>query len=604
MAGQTKGVLAKLRKFTRYQVMTLIFFIILAIIEARLFIIQIVDHKQYAQQADEMQTTKQTINAKRGQIYVRDTDGNIAPLVMNKTVYTLFADPSAIEDVDKVKELINRVVGSALMQDGVEQLTNKDKQYVVLAKQLTPDQAKEIKDANLYGLGLQADTQRVYPEGALAAQVLGFVNSDGEGQYGVEQYLNDELSGTPGVLQSITDVSQIPLTIGAKDISIPAEDGEDIVLSIDRNIQSQAEQLLTEGLKNAKATTGSIVVMDPQTGRVLAMANLPSYDPANYGEVESASVYQNNTISNAYEPGSIMKLFTVGAGLNEGVITPESTYPNTSCVTVDDAEICNVTRSVSGMNLTPMQILEYSLNTGAIWVLKQLGGGDITLSGRQKLYDYLVNHYRLNAPTGIELANEADSVIYPPDNPNGVRVMYANMTFGQGEQLTMIQVISAFCAAINGGKYYQPTIVLGTLDSEDSNKVNEQEPKLVSQDVLKPEISEQLKEMLYQARYLGANGRVRDNGYYVGGKSGTAQKIDPNTGAYSDTLTTGTYLGFGADKTKTPKYAIMVRVDDANNGGFSGSSAAQPIFDAMSNFMIQYEGVSKWAKHCSPWWGR
>ena len=163
-----------------------------------------------------MQTTKQTINAKRGQIYVRDTDGNIAPLVMNKTVYTLFADPSAIEDVDKVKELINRVVGSALMQDGVEQLTNKDKQYVVLAKQLTPDQAKEIKDANLYGLGLQADTQRVYPEGALAAQVLGFVNSDGEGQYGVEQYLNDELSGTPGVLQSITDVSQIPLTIGAR----------------------------------------------------------------------------------------------------------------------------------------------------------------------------------------------------------------------------------------------------------------------------------------------------------------------------------------------------------------------------------------------------
>lgn len=593
MAGQTKGVLAKLRKFTRYQAMTLIFFIVLAIIEARLFIIQIVDHKQYAKQADEMQTTKQTINAKRGQIYVRDTDGNIAPLVMNKTVYTLFADPSAIEDVDKVKELINRVVGSALMQDGVEQLTNKDKQYVVLAKQLTPDQAKEIKDANLYGLGLQADTQRVYPEGALAAQVLGFVNSDGEGQYGVEQYLNDELSGTPGVLQSITDVSQIPLTIGAKDISIPAEDGEDIVLSIDRNIQSQAEQLLTEGLKNAKATTGSIVVMDPQTGRVLAMANLPSYDPANYGEVESASVYQNNTISNAYEPGSIMKLFTVGAGLNEGVITPESTYPNTSCVTVDDAEICNVTRSVSGMNLTPMQILEYSLNTGAIWVLKQLGGGDITLAGRQKLYDYLVNHYRLNAPTGIELANEADSVIYPPDNPNGVRVMYANMTFGQGEQLTMIQVISAFCAAINGGKYYQPTIVLGTLDSEDSNKVNEQEPKLVSQDVLKSEISEQLKEMLYQARYLGANGRVRDNGYYVGGKSGTAQKIDPNTGAYSDTLTTGTYLGFGADKTKTPKYAIMVRVDDANNGGFSGSSAAQPIFDAMSNFMIQYEGVSK-----------
>ncbi|MDO4271807.1 MAG: penicillin-binding protein 2, partial [Candidatus Saccharibacteria bacterium] len=430
-----------------------------------------------------------------------------------------------------------------------------------------------------------------YPEGTLAAQVLGFVNHDGIGQYGVEQFYNEQLSGKDGVLQTVTDVSKIPLTIGAKDISIPAEDGEDLVLSIDRNIQSQAEQVLASGLKNAQATTGSMIVMDPQTGRVLAMANLPSYDPADYGNVESTAVYQNNTISNAYEPGSIMKLFTVGTGLNEGVITPSTTYYNNACIQVDDAKICNVEKSVSGMQMSPMQILQYSLNTGAVWVLEQLGGGQISLTGRQKLYDYLANNYRMNALTGIDLANEVDSVIYKPNTTNGPRVLYANMTFGQGEQLTMIQVASAFSAVINGGNYYQPTVVKGTL--KDGQKVEEKQAKLVAENVLKPDISNTLKDMLYQARYLGAGGRYKDNGYYVGGKSGTAQNIDPATGAYSDTLTTGTYLGFGADKTKTPKYVIMVRVDDAHNGGYSGSAAAQPIFDQMSNFMIQYEGVSK-----------
>ena len=582
----------KSAKFSRYQIATFLFFAVLTVIVIQLFHIQIIDHQKYLTKANNMQTDKQTINAKRGQIYVRDTDGNIAPLVMNKTVYTLFADPSAIKDVDQVEQLARQVAGDAVIEDSLPKLSDKDMQYVILAKGLSQDQASEVKKADLYGVGLQASTQRVYPEGTLAAQVLGFVNHDGRGQYGVEQYFNKQLSGTPGVLQTVTDVRKIPLTIGAKDISIPAKDGEDLVLSIDRNVQSQAEQILAEGLKNAKATTGSMVVMDPQTGRVLAMANQPSYDPANYGDVESASVYQNNVISNAYEPGSVMKLFTVGTGLDTGAITPESTFYNNACIMVDDAKICNVEKAVSGRNMTPMQLLEYSLNTGAVWVLEQLGGGQINLAGRQKLYDYLTKNYRMNAPTGIELANEADSVIYKPDTPNGARVLYANMTFGQGEQLTMIQVISAFSAVINGGKYYQPTVLLGTLN-EDGKTVKEQQPKLVAENVLKPNISEELKEMLYQARYLGAHVQAKDNGYYVGGKSGTAQKVDPNTGAYSDELTTGTYLGFGADKTKTPKYAIMVRVDDAHNGGYSGSAAAQPIFDSMSNFMIQYEGVSK-----------
>ena len=231
MTEQAKGPIK--RGVTRYQVLTGCFFVALAVIFIQLFHIQIIDHEMYAKQADAMQTDKQTINAARGEIYVRDTDGNIAPLVMNKTVYTLFADPSSIEDVDEAGELVEQVAGDSLIDGSVDKLSDDELQYVVLAKQLSWEQASEIKEADLYGLGLQADTQRVYPEGTLAAQVLGFVNYDGEGQYGVEQYYNEELSGTPGVLQTITDVSKIPLTIGAKDISIPAVDGTDLVLSID-----------------------------------------------------------------------------------------------------------------------------------------------------------------------------------------------------------------------------------------------------------------------------------------------------------------------------------------------------------------------------------
>lgn len=575
---------------TRSRLIAGIIVFLVVIILVQLFKIQIVDHQKYLTKAEEIQTDRRTLRAVRGQIFVQDNDGNIAPLVMNRTVYTLFADPSAIKDVDAAQKLVQRVAGDKLLADNLSKLSDSKLQYVVLAKQLDSDQATKIKQAKLYGLGLQVDTRRVYPEGNLAAQVLGFVNHDGLGQYGVEQFYNKQLSGKDGVLQTVTDVSKIPLTIGAKDISVPAQDGDSLVLSIDRNIQSTAEQVLADGLKSAKATSGSLLVMDPQTGRIMAMANLPTYNPANYGEIESPAVYQNNTISNAYEPGSIMKLFTVGAGLNEGVIRPDSTFYNNACIMVDDAKICNVEKSVSGQQMTPMQLLEYSLNTGAVWVLERLGGGDINLAGRQKLYGYLSKNYRLNAPTGINLANEVDSVIFKPNMNNGARVLYANMTFGQGEQLTMIQVASAFSAAINGGVYYQPTILKARLVKK---SFKEELPKIVARDVLRPNVSNTLKDMLYQARFLGAGGKMKDNGYYVGGKSGTAQKIDPSTGKYSDELTTGSYLGFGADKTKTPKYVIMVRVDDAHNGGYSGSAAAQPIFDNMSNFMIQYEGVSK-----------
>jgi cell division protein FtsI/penicillin-binding protein 2 len=574
---------------------------IFAIFVIRLAQIQILQGGNYAKQANNMQMSKEVINPTRGEIFVRDADGNLAPLVLNQTVYTLFADPTQITDVAKVKDLVNSSVGNLALTDNFAKLTDKSTQYVVLAKNVTYDQAQTIQKANLAGLGLQAGSQRVYPEGALAAQVLGYVNSDGKGQYGVEQSLNTRLTGTPGQLNTVTDVRRIPLTIGTHDTSVPAKNGENVVLSLDRNVQLQAEQDLAAGLVNSKATSGSIIVMDPETGRVLAMASNPSYDPANLNSIvinknQDVSTASALPATNAYEPGSIMKFFTITAAINGGFITPNSTFANSDCIQVLDAKICNVDKGLNGPK-TPMQILEFSLNTGATWALESMGGGSRppSMAAQQFYYNFLNNNYHFAKPTGIEVAGEADSVIYSPESlaDKGGALTYANMSFGQGMQLTMVQVMAAFSAVINGGNYYQPTVVLGTTDQA-GGSLTEQQPKLVQAGAVSAQDSQDMVAMLQQARYLGAPGaKTTDNGFFCGGKSGTAQKVDPATGKYSDTLTTGSYIGFCAGADHKPKYAILVRIDDAHNGGYSGSAAAQPIFDKMSQFMNTYEGMSK-----------
>ncbi|MDR1969972.1 MAG: penicillin-binding protein 2 [Candidatus Nomurabacteria bacterium] len=579
-------------KISRVQWLTFGLLLVLAIFVIRLFYIQIIEHDKYAALADQMQISKRTINPERGELFLRDKDGTLVPLVLNQTVYTIFADPTQIKDAGEIRNLVQKVAGGQAITSNFEKLTDTRAQYVVLARQITHTQAKQIREADLAGVGLQTTSRRVYPEGSLAAQTLGFVNMDGEGQYGFEQYLNKELTGEPGILQSVTDVRHIPLTIGAHDVSIPAKHGTNFVLSIDRGVQAYVEHVLAAGLKRVSATKGSAVVMEVNTGRVVAMANLPSYDPASYNKVEDPAVFQNTITMRPYEPGSVIKPFTIGASMDVGSISRHSTFHNTGCVMVAGAKICNLFREADNQTLDVTDILRYSLNTGAIWALEQMGGGEINLTARQRLHDYFVNNYRLTQKTNIELSGEATGLIMKPDNPNGANVTYSNMTFGQGMNVTMIQVVAAFSALINGGTYFQPTLILGTVNK--NGELVEQKPKIVSDGILKPEISKNLKEMIRAIRANNTYTAQIDRGYYVGGKSGTAETIDPKTGKYGG-QTIGSYLGFIGDETGKPKYAIMVRVDDGRvaAGSTTGSAAAQPIFNEISRFVIEYEGVAK-----------
>ncbi len=578
-------------QLSRASRLTLGLFLILAIFLVRLFYIQVISHEEFLAKANQMQISKRTINPERGQIYTKDQNGEIVPLVLNQTVYTVFADPTQVKSPEKVKQLVTEVAGSQVIKSNFDKLSSTSLQYVVLARQITHSQAEKIQEADLAGIGLQSSSRRVYTEGKLANQVLGFVNADGKGQYGLEQYLNTELSGKAGLLQSVTDVRRIPLTIGVHDVSIPAEDGTDYVLTIDRSVQAQAEAVLQEGLKNVNSDSGSIIVMNPNNGHIMAMANYPDFDPSDYTKVTDATAFQNHAVSYAFEPGSVMKTMTTSMSLDLGKINPDTTFTDPNCVQIDDAKICNAEgdEKFKGRTFTMTKVLQYSLNTGVIWQLEQIGGGDITKGARQTMYEYFHDKYRFGQTTGIEQPGEVKGTIFSPDNVQGNKVRYANMTFGQGVSVTMVQMATAFSATVNGGTYYQPTLIEGTLDKD--GKETTRDPKIISDTVVSDGASRDIRKMMFEARR--GSWPTADGGYYVGSKTGTAQIYDDTTRTYSKDRTTGTTIGFGADKDGNAQYVIMVRIEYSGNQGFAGSVAANPVFTKMSNWLAQYEGMTK-----------
>ena len=570
--------------------MRFVVFFVGFVLVTRLFYLQIIRHSHYDQLAIAEQQKKFVIPADRGSLYFRDGD-QIVPGVLNANVYTLYADPKEVTHAEKAAEIVSGKLGLN-RSEVLELLKKPNSSYVVLAKRLSREKVDSIlkqKD-KLVGVNVTAVPQRVYPEGELGAQALGFVNDEGVGQYGIEGALNKRLAGVPGVLKATTDVNGVPLSVDDRNsIAVQPKNGDDLVLTIDRNIQAKVEAALKTGLEKSKATVGSVIVLDPSTGAVKAMANMPTFDPAKYYDVsgDAYQKFQNRVVSSPYEAGSVIKTLTVATGINKGAVNQNSTFSNTGSVKVGDALIKNVEQDVSGTR-SMTDILKYSLNTGVVYVLSQLGGGSINERARSELYDQFSGKYGFGSVTGIEQSGEEEGTIFKPTSEQGNNVRYSNMAFGQGMDVTMVQVAAAFSSVINNGKYYQPHIVEGTLNENGEEK--SAPPKPLRTDVVSPSTSAALREMTRTAlaESSAVNKLVRP-GYNVGGKTGTSQTIDPKTGKYSDDNTIGSYLGFGGDA--TPKYVIMVRVDDSKIGGYAGSTAAAPIFGEISNWLLDYYNV-------------
>ncbi len=557
----------------------------------RLFYLQILQHDYYRKLATSNQLKQYEIPAERGILYAGSKTGP-TKLVLNEVRYTLYADPKYIKDGAGAALAVQKVVGGDAAKY-VEKMKKSGSRYEILAKLLTREQSKAITDLKLKGVGTQPVNQRTYPQGELAAQVLGFVNEDGIGTYGIEQALNDELKGISGELKAITDASGVPLAANRDNLITNPIAGKDVLLTLDIGLQAELEQILKQGLKDAKSDSGGALIMDVKTGAIKAMANSPTFNPAEYFKIEDAKAFTNDMVSGPLEVGSIMKPLIAAAAINEGKVSPGTTYYDPSRFVIDGYTIKNIEEDGGAGTHSVADILQLSLNTGATWLLMQLGGGEINLKGRTTWHDYMVNRYGFGKPTGVEQGYETGGEVPDPKNGYGLNIQYANTSFGQGITNTPLQMGAALCSIINGGTYYKPRLVDAYIDEEGKNQPKPSE--IVKNEVIKADVSQQMVELMQNViakNYLAYGMSRPDPAYMIGGKTGTAEIHRPASegGGYYDDRFNGMFMGFvGGD---SPQYVIIVRVNQPKIAGYAGARAAAPIFGKLVTMLINNSSVT------------
>lgn len=560
--------------------------LVIAIFGIRLFYVQVIRYDYYKSAALSDQLRQYEIPAERGTIKAHNGDA-VVPIVLNQQLYTLFADPAFIKekDIAKYENAVVRIAGGK-PSDYTAKLTKKGSRYSILAKKLSESQSKQVKDLKLPGLGTEEQQYRIYPQEQLASQLLGFVNNEGQGRYGVEQALNSELSGKAGQLKAITDVRGVPLAASKDNIQKPAQPGQDLVLTIDMAMQAQMERILQQKAQETRSQLLSAVIIDPNNGQIKAMANYPTYNPAKLDEVKDPSVFQNSVVSQPIEPGSIMKALTTAAALDQGVVKPDTSFYDPARWTINGYTITNIEEDGGARTQTVASTLALSLNTGVTWELMQMGGGQINAQAIQAWHEYMANRYLFGAKTGIEQGYEASGIV-PGANPKkpAIALTYANTSFGQGVTITALQAAAALSAVINGGTYYQPTLVDETIANDGT--VTKHQPKVVKRGVVSVQTSQDMIPLMENVvkHYLSTGFGYMNfpDEYIVGGKTGTAQIAKPG-GGYAENDFNGTYLGFvGGDK---PQYVIGVFNQKPVVNGYAGSRAGQPVFADLAHMLI------------------
>lgn len=538
-------------------------FVVGAIILVQLFIVQIVKHEYYSMAALAEHVKKFEVSAERGKIYMTDGYSSV-PVVLNEKKYLVYADPLYVQDTNQSAEQIQQLLGGDI--NNIKELLNSDSRYVVLAKKIDKSIADRIKEEKIRGIGLKEVSVRSYPQGQMASQVLGFVNDDGIGQYGFEEYFDKELTGKNGLQQKITDINGVPLAINNNQSQQDPVAGDDVTLSLDMRLQKIVEEKLQENVTRTSAKSGSAVLLDANTGKVAAMANVPTYDPSQYATQKDISIFLNTATNGAWEPGSVMKPFMMSAAFNEQKLNPNSTYFDKGYVNIADRTIKN-SMEWGARTMSMNDIISKSLNTGAVYLLQSLGAGQVDDQARTIWYQYLTDRYGFGKPTNIELAGEQGGVVTRPDDNNGVTVRYANMSFGQGLTVTPLQLAAAYAALVNGGTYYQPSIV-GSVTANNVEKVVP--PKVVASNIISPQVSQDIRAVLKLSASQNNKPAMR-NGYDIGAKSGTAE-VAGDDGEYKTDAYNGAYIGFLSGKDKT--YVLIVRLDEPKTSGFASAQAA------------------------------
>ena len=442
--------------------------------------------------------------------------------------------------------------------------------YEVIEKKVSRERFEAIKNLELEGIYGIEDTYRYYVDDNIGSNVIGFVGlSDDQptGLYGIEGYFDDILSGTEGFFQTERDVAGRWIVLSDKKV-IEAEDGADITLTIDRTLQFITCEALNNSVARFGATGGAVIVLEPQTGKVLAMCSAPDFNPNFYSKVGSASDYNNKSIFEAYEPGSIFKPIIMSAGIDLEYVTPDSTFVDNGFVVIDEYTIRNAGEKVYN-EVNMARVLEDSINTGMIHVARQIG--------IERFRDY-VERYGFGEITGLELQTEVAgniSSIYSP-----AEIYMVTASFGQGITVTPIQMVSAFAAIANGGKLMKPYIVAEI--HYPNGDVDVRQPTVIRQ-VLSSRGATLMNGMLTSVVTNGHASLARVDGYYIAGKTGTAQ-IAGAGGKYLESATTHSFVGYApADD---PKVVVFVKLDRPQ--ALYSASTAAPLFSEIVKFALNY----------------
>lgn len=501
------------------------------------------------------QSPIQTLEPRRGAIF----DHRGYPLAVELYSYTVSASPNQITDPAETARQLARWLDQP-MEDIWQAIRDPERKYALLARNVDVKTGEAIAALGLSGINLSTEPRRSYPYGTLAGHLFGFVNKEGVSSFGLEEYYDRELRGRKGRWGG--DVLQHRL--------VPARDGYDLVLTIDRIIQAMVEERLAAGIERYSATGGTVIVMEPMTGAILAMASRPPFDPNQYATTPEDR-WINPAIASQYEPGSVVKVLTLAAGLDAGVVSPDSTYQDVGTIEYGGARISNWDRIAHGTT-TMTKMLQLSLNLGAVHIADALG--------RERFYNYM-RAFGLGQPTGIDLAGESSGLLRTPRHHTWYPADLATNSFGQGIAVTPLQLTAAVGAIASDGWLMKPYVVDRVMDGD--TVVRRTQPT-ATRKVISQQTADETTDLMVSV----VEGEVQEAvvpGYTVAGKTGTAQI--PVAGGYDPSDSIASFAGFApADD---PRFVMLVKLDRPKSHRAAWTAA--PLFQEIAAELLRLLGV-------------
>jgi cell division protein FtsI/penicillin-binding protein 2 len=565
-------MIARSRFTWRFAVLALVLLVSTGGIIGRLAYIQILHHQRYWLEAQEEHLEKKLVRSERGAIL----DRNGFPLATSIDVFDVYIDRRAWqEDLTKAQETAaglapNLGIDAETMLARL--LNDGEGPIELLADGIDFSDGQEIDRLALPGVTVAVATRRFYPEGDTASELLGFLGRDHSGLSGLEADLESVLGGQPGVLYFERDGGGQPIAVGRTQEQ-PGQPGSDVRLTIDRYIQSLVEDELEFQLQSHKASGGSIIVMDPKTGAILGMASRPSFRLSELDlDNPQQDLYRNRAVTDAYEPGSVLKVITMATAIDLGLVNPNTTYYDAGVVEKGGYTFANWDFSANG-ETTMTQLLQKSLNTGAIWLSD--------LIGPERLYES-IQRFGFGESTHSGLGGESAGLLRTHEDAEWYAADLATNSYGQGIATTPLQVITAIASVINGGHLMRPYIV-EEIDGEDGRRVYE--PVVVRQTISQAS-SETLVEMMHQVVDGVPGHRGQVPGYDVGGKTGTTLVSIPTGYALDSTL--ATFVGFAP--VQDPSIIMLVKIDQPQDDPLGGIVAA-PVFGRLAPKILAYLNV-------------